>query len=325
MKKPSTSVIHKLIITFCFILLSVKGFSQGHVKFSLKNVTSTSRTIEFDIFIVNDGTDPAFADLLLRNVSLEINYDDAILNGGTPEEGTNVSSFIYQQGSQSPDFSGITDRSQALFPFSLNHNMSQRTLKLTQTPVKSPQNSSLRVSNVEKRLGRFTFTNTTCWTPGSQPKFAFYVKSPAVPGHTPLLAKVIENQTFSQDYDIGSGRVSVDLTGSAITLNVQDIGNPCKTIASGTVADLTDVLSSLNAYPNPTTGKAAITFNSDRAAKYTLKMVDIIGKVMMIESISAVEGYNEKAINLESTAKGIYILTIDFEGMEAGKLKIVVE
>ena len=84
-------------------------------------------------------------------------------------------------------------------------------------------------------------------------------------------------------------------------------------------------MNSLVAYPNPTTGKATITFNSDRDAKYSLKVVDVIGRVLISENISAVEGYNMKEINLENVAKGLYLVSVQTEGGQAQTLRLVVE
>ena len=86
-----------------------------------------------------------------------------------------------------------------------------------------------------------------------------------------------------------------------------------------------EALSALNAYPNPTSGKLRITFNSDRTAKYSLKVVNIIGSLIIDDSISAFEGYNMKEINLENTAKGIYFISVQTEGAEAKTMRIIVE
>ena len=96
-------------------------------------------------------------------------------------------------------------------------------------------------------------------------------------------------------------------------------------IAVDKLVDANDALSAFNAYPNPTSGKLTITFNSDRNAKYSLKVVNMIGSLMIDESISAIEGYNMKEINLENVAKGLYFISIQAEGTEAKTLRIIVE
>ena len=87
----------------------------------------------------------------------------------------------------------------------------------------------------------------------------------------------------------------------------------------------TESISSLTAYPNPTSGKATITFNSDRNSNYSLRVTDMIGKVLVKEDLSVVEGYNMKDINLENLSKGIYMISVQTEEGNAQTLRLVVE
>jgi hypothetical protein len=85
------------------------------------------------------------------------------------------------------------------------------------------------------------------------------------------------------------------------------------------------IAESLTAYPNPTSGKATISFTSNVSAKYSLKVTDVIGRIMISDNISAAEGYNTKEINLENVAKGLYFITLQTEGSESQTLRLVVE
>jgi hypothetical protein len=114
--------------------------------------------------------------------------------------------------------------------------------------------------------------------------------------------------------------------GSSATITKTiTVNQNCRLTQEAKNTGITDALTSLSVYPNPTTGKVVVAFNSGRTATYKLTVVDIIGRIITSENISTIEGYNEKAIDLEHAAKGIYILLIEIEGVEAGKLKIVVE
>ena len=115
--------------------------------------------------------------------------------------------------------------------------------------------------------------------------------------------------------------------GSSATVSkTVTVSSSRRTAADGTEIEVSEgALSSLNAYPNPTTGIAKVSFTSDRDAKYSLKVVDVIGRVLISENISAVEGYNEKEINLENVAKGIYLVSVQTEGGEAQTLRLIVE
>ena len=102
----------------------------------------------------------------------------------------------------------------------------------------------------------------------------------------------------------------------------------CRLSADGKDAETivsTEALSALNAYPNPTSGKATVTFTSDRTAKYSLRVVDMIGKVLISQDVAVVEGYNTKEINLENVAKGIYLISVQTEEGNAQTLRLIVE
>ena len=102
----------------------------------------------------------------------------------------------------------------------------------------------------------------------------------------------------------------------------------CRVSSNGTLEPTETVNStteSLNAYPNPTSGKATVTFNADRNANYSLKVIDLIGRVMITENIAAVEGYNTKEISLENVSKGIYFISVQTEGGEAQTMRLIVE
>ena len=84
-------------------------------------------------------------------------------------------------------------------------------------------------------------------------------------------------------------------------------------------------LDKLSAYPNPTTGMLTVNFEAHESAKYSLRVTDLLGNVMMSHSIAASEGLNMQELNLSHVAKGMYLLTIETEGENAQTLRLVVE
>ena len=81
----------------------------------------------------------------------------------------------------------------------------------------------------------------------------------------------------------------------------------------------------MSLYPNPASEKATIAFFSNRNSNYVMRVVDVIGQVLISERISAVEGYNEKEINLEKVSKGLYVVFVQAEGGEIKSLRLIVE
>ena len=84
-------------------------------------------------------------------------------------------------------------------------------------------------------------------------------------------------------------------------------------------------ISSLNAFPNPTPGKLTISFVSNSNTKYRMKVVNVIGSIIIDESISAIEGINTHDVNLENVAKGLYFLSLQADGAEAKTLRIEID
>ena len=105
------------------------------------------------------------------------------------------------------------------------------------------------------------------------------------------------------------------------TLNVA-VNLGCRT-SSGDVS--ADVAPELNAYPNPTSGKLNVSFTASEKEKYTIRVVDLIGSVLISETNTAQEGNNLQELDLSGVAKGMYILSIEREGAEIQTMRIVVE
>jgi hypothetical protein len=149
-----------LLRGFCLLLvvqlIAVAGFSQSHVTFTLTNATATANTLTFDIYIVNDGTTALKASAL----SMGVNYSPLILNGGTPAAGA----FVYQAGTRASEFATLT-------AYTTAHVLARNHLRVTTNSV-NEANSVTLPSNQQMMLGRFTFTNTTNWTPNSNPNLA---------------------------------------------------------------------------------------------------------------------------------------------------------
>ena len=109
---------------FCLcsvFMLPQWSFSQTHITMSLQNCEFTSdTTLEFDVYLFNDGT----TSIQLGALSFGINYDRAILNGGTP--GKNA--FTYLPGSKDNVFAN-------LIRYVPQHALTNHHLRFTTSPV----------------------------------------------------------------------------------------------------------------------------------------------------------------------------------------------
>jgi hypothetical protein len=77
-------------------------------------------------------------------------------------------------------------------------------------------------------------------------------------------------------------------------------------------------------YPNPTQGKTTLEFVSIADARYSLQVLDVTGRVIISEDISAVEGVNMHELDFSTIAKGVYMLRLE-SSSGSQLLKLTVE
>lgn len=78
-------------------------------------------------------------------------------------------------------------------------------------------------------------------------------------------------------------------------------------------AGIDELTSSLNTtlYPNPTSGATTLSIDSKIAARFTVSITDVSGKVIDSKEINMNTGNNEFSIETASLRSGIYLLSID--------------
>jgi len=95
----------------------------------------------------------------------------------------------------------------------------------------------------------------------------------------------------------------------------------CRTAAD----DVTVSNTELGAYPNPTSGKATVSFNAASESKYLVKVTDMIGNALVSDVVNAIEGYNTQDIDLTGVAKGIYMISVTAADGSTETIRLVVE
>jgi hypothetical protein len=70
------------------------------------------------------------------------------------------------------------------------------------------------------------------------------------------------------------------------------------------------VLNSMTVYPNPASDFITLNFNTQAPEPITIKIVDAMGKVVLIKSINLLEGNSKEIINISSLATGCYCVNI---------------
>lgn len=72
-------------------------------------------------------------------------------------------------------------------------------------------------------------------------------------------------------------------------------------------------VSSLDLWPNPNNGKLKISFNSGIEQDVSMSMSDVLGRVVWVDEVDAVKGFNTKNIDVSHLPSGSYMLTL-FDG-----------
>lgn len=80
----------------------------------------------------------------------------------------------------------------------------------------------------------------------------------------------------------------------------------------------------LQAYPNPTSGFVFLSFNAPTADDYRLRIVDISGRLVYSEVVSAIEGLNRADIDLANATTGVYFVILE-NGTASQQLRLMVE
>ena len=80
----------------------------------------------------------------------------------------------------------------------------------------------------------------------------------------------------------------------------------------------------LEVYPNPTSGKFEVKFNTEDAMNFTVRITDPIGKNFVSENFEKFSGEFKRSYDLSKLAKGIYLLEIK-SGDKSVSKKIMVQ
>ena len=77
-------------------------------------------------------------------------------------------------------------------------------------------------------------------------------------------------------------------------------------------------------YPNPANGQAFLKIQVQEAAEAQCKVIDLLGKTVLVQKFSLNIGENRQAINLDNVRQGIYIIRLTIDGRTMNQ-KLVVE
>jgi hypothetical protein len=290
-----TNNIKQASLFIAGVMLSLNVFSQAHVTMSMKNITATKNTIEYDLYIVNDGTTP----MKLSACSYGVNYNSAILNKGE-------SQYMYKQNSRGTELSGLKNFSLA----------SKNTREITQarmiTTPSSFANSPELIQHKPFKVGHFVLSNNVAWASNSNPEFSLQEKQTI--GLTTTQVVVYTNKEnklialtpslnsvtteVDQSPILNPGAIIENHTGSSVEFNET---NNQHGVASTHMITL---------YPNPATDQLKLDFNADATDILRIKITDFHGRIVKQIQTNVSTGLNQVTIDVSELASGLYTIQL---------------
>jgi hypothetical protein len=130
-----------------------------------------------------------------------------------------------------------------------------------------------------------------------------------------------------------SGNTFASLTAASYSIKVKDASGCLSTITGVHIgcngredapADPASIGNYMTLYPNPASDQVTVLFNADKEASYTLRIADMLGRIILTQNGSAIAGNNQIEINLATFAKGVYIIILD-SGDNTQKSRLVLQ
>jgi hypothetical protein len=125
---------------------------------------------------------------------------------------------------------------------------------------------------------------------------------------------------------IGSLSPGASLPDFSYFLRVVENGEACPDSlvdADVSVRELQSV-SGLSVYPNPFSSKTVVSFNSVETAKYTARLIDVMGKEVYAETLNVTSGSNKVELNRSNLSTGVYFFTLS-DGKATTTKRLIVE
>lgn len=97
-----------------------------------------------------------------------------------------------------------------------------------------------------------------------------------------------------------------------------------KYVAAGE-PDEVDLGSLISVYPNPTSGKINFVLDAKIDSKIILRVFDLLGQSVVLETAKSDSDIIMKELDLSNLAKGVYVLTVEIEGVNVKTISVVVE
>lgn len=273
--KKNYTLFSKTAFVFSLLLLSSLANAQ-HFTATLANFTSTSNTFEVDVVLIVDAPTQG---VRLTSFSTGINFNPAILNGGTPCTTNDCGSWEYIPGT----------RSTQLLPLraTVNNNRANpghlRIMQLNHTLTTVPPITSLGVDLLpgSYTLGRYRFTNTVNWTPNTDA--GLWLMPTNTGGATNT---IVCFYPYGQTTPMSAYTTTVPDGTPGVTLGYTE-SMPMARMLNVTLGTPENNIHPLQVSPNPFSTAFNLDFETVSNEQVSIKVYDMLGKLIESRTLEA--------------------------------------
>jgi len=261
----------KLCSSLVLLFLSITSNAQ-HFTVTMANLTTpTASTLEVDIMLIVDTP------VGLAQVSVGINYNTAILNGGLPCTAVECGSWDYIHGTTDAALQALsptvnTTRGPASFP-TYGH---LRTVGTALSGANAPD-----IPQGTFRIGRFRFTNTTNWAANTNAEL--WLQDTNINGATNTVVSFYPSGAVTP---LNNYTTTNPAAGAGLTLGYTQ-SSPLNRILNPGLGIAENDPNPLQVYPNPFADNFNLSFETVSNDPVNVKVYDMIGKLIDNQTIEA--------------------------------------
>jgi len=304
----TTKLLSVISLLICFATLSVNSAlaAGNHLTMSLQNCSQpTSNSIQFDLYVVNDG--PANSDVRANSFQIGLNFNTAIL-----QSGAKISASYVKGTTEFPQLNGFN------FPAA----SSSDHIRIVQSAYSNGnQGIPTMIAGQQYKIGTFVLSSSQNWADGVSPELSFQTTTVAGKTVCAAVAWIGSAAATSGVVIPGSGTAA---SQSAMARTGNNLPISLSTVVECRMAKSQPGSQSVSVYPNPTNSNATVSFTSESSANYHMVLFDAAGREVMVKDGASVIGINAIDLDMRSVAKGVYMLSLQ-QGENKNQQRVVVE
>jgi hypothetical protein len=289
-------------VAMTFMLFSLTAFSRDHVTVNLKNISVTATTIEYDLYVTNDGS----SNLRMSGCSFGVNIDQAALDGGsiTCTYNANIRNCVLND----------------LHKYALNTNADTKSVQARMTTAYSAfEKSTELLPNVAVKIGRFTIRNSNNWAENGRSELN--LQESALKGATACyLLCFADNNPLVTALTAEAGTLGCQAEVCPLLNPSRQSGNTTSTASLKAGNGLTVSTQQPTVYPNPVSDILHLDYVAAVNSSIGIRIYDLQGRLVYQSQAVVTEGANNVAMPLQSLVQGMYFIQITDEYNSSSKL-----